>query len=66
MRKELVGEPEMLPLDGGWVRVSGKTTDVFNLSRNLLYYGKNCRVLGGKELLAEMRKLARELAEIYS
>lgn len=64
-RKELHGEPRIMPLDDGWVRVEGKTQDVFNLSRNLLYYGKNCRVLGGKDLLREMRQLARDLAEIY-
>lgn len=64
-RKELIDEPIILPLDDGWVRVEGKTYDVFNLARNLLYYGKNCRVLGGQDLLAEMRKLAAELAEIY-
>ena len=51
---------------GGWVRVEGRTLDVFDLARNLLYYGANCRVLGGPELLAEMRTLARELGEIYS
>ncbi len=65
MRKELHGEPRIMPLDDGWVRVEGKTQDVFNLSRNLLFYGKNCRVLGGKDLLRVMRKLARDLAEIY-
>ncbi len=65
MRKELHGEPRLLPLDDGWVRVVGQTHDVFNLSRNLLYYGKNCRVLGGQELLVEMRMLVRDLAEIY-
>ncbi|MBP6472234.1 MAG: WYL domain-containing protein [Chloroflexi bacterium] len=65
VRKELHGEPKIIPVDESWVRVEGKTLDVFNLSRNLLYYGRNCRVLGGKELLAEMRKLARELNEIY-
>lgn len=64
-RKELHGEPKIISVDDGWVRVEGKTLDVFNLSRNLLYYGKNCRVLGGRELLAEMRKLVADLAEIY-
>lgn len=66
IRKELNDEPQILPLADDWVRVTGKTTDVFNLSRNLLYYGRYCRVLGGPELLAEMRKLASELTEIYA
>lgn len=65
IRKELHEEPKIRVMDEGWVRVEGKTLDVFNLSRNLLYYGRYCRVLGGPELLAEMRKLARELNEIY-
>lgn len=64
-RKELHGEPKIIPVDDGWVRVEGKTLDVFGLSRNLLYYGKNCRVLGGRELLAEMRKLVGDLMEVY-
>lgn len=65
LRKELVGEPKIISVDEDWVRVEGQTHDVFNLSRNLLYYGKNCRVLGGQELLVEIRKLVRDLAEIY-
>ncbi|MFO7537871.1 MAG: WYL domain-containing protein [Chloroflexota bacterium] len=64
-RKELRGEPKIMPLDEGWVRVVGKTDDVFHLARNLLYYGRHCRVLGGPELLKEMRGLARELGEMY-
>ena len=64
-RRELVGEPTLIQLDEGWVRVEGQTHDVFDLARNLLYYGANCRVLGGRELLREMRELAAGLAEIY-
>nr|PID85231.1 MAG: hypothetical protein CSB13_09050 [Chloroflexota bacterium] len=65
MQKELDSKPTILKLDNDWVRVEGRTHDVFNLSRNLLYYGKNCRVLGGQEILREMRKLTAELSEIY-
>lgn len=65
MRKELRGEPTIMELDEGWVRVQGQTHDVFDLARNLLYYGANCRVLGGKELHREMEKLVQGLAEIY-
>lgn len=64
-RKELIGEPTITPLDGGWVRVEGKTHDVFDLARNLLYYGKNCHVLGGTELLNEIRTLVAGFIEIY-
>lgn len=64
-RKELVGEPTIVQLDEGWVRVEGTTYDVFDLARNLLYYGANCRVLGGKELMEEMRSLVAGLADIY-
>ena len=65
-RPEMIGEPEIKESDDGWVRVEGKTHDVFELARNLLYYGANCRVLGGAELLGEMKKLVTGLAGIYS
>ncbi|MCA9948911.1 MAG: WYL domain-containing protein [Anaerolineales bacterium] len=64
-RKELINSPKILELDDGWVRVEGQTHDVFDLARNLLYYGKNCRVLGGKELLRETRQLVADLTEVY-
>jgi predicted DNA-binding transcriptional regulator YafY len=64
-RRELIDPPTLMEMDEGWVRVTGKTHDVFDLARNLLYYGRHCRVLGGPELLREMRQLARELYEIY-
>lgn len=54
-----------MTLDEGWVRVEGETHDVFHLARNLLYYGGNCRVLGGPELLKEMRQLVKNLGELY-
>lgn len=64
-RRELIGPPTLMEMDEGWIRVTGKTHDVFDLARNLLYYGRHCRVLGGPELLKEMRGLARELGEMY-
>jgi predicted DNA-binding transcriptional regulator YafY len=64
-RRELIGEPQITPLDGGWVRVEGQTYDVFDLARNLLYYGGNCHVLGGKALRQETEKLVGQLREIY-
>jgi predicted DNA-binding transcriptional regulator YafY len=65
VRKELIDAPTVTPAADGWVRVEGRTLDVFDLARNLLYYGAHCRVLGGAELLEEMRGLARGLAELY-
>ena len=62
---ELINLPKIIELDGGWVRVEGKTHNIFELSRNLLYYGANCRVLGGKELREEIKKLVNGLNEIY-
>jgi predicted DNA-binding transcriptional regulator YafY len=64
-RKELLGEPVITVLESGWTRVEGRTHDVFGLARNLLYYGANCRVLGGDELLREMRGLVADLVEVY-
>lgn len=64
-RKELIDEPVISELDEGWVRVEGQTTDVFELARNLLYYGANCRVLGGPELYNEVRSLVKGLGGIY-
>ncbi|MCB0037766.1 MAG: WYL domain-containing protein, partial [Anaerolineales bacterium] len=64
-RRELVDPPKLTQLDRGWVRVEGKTHDVFGLARNLLYYGRNCRVHGGTELLYEMQTLVRQLGELY-
>jgi len=50
--------------DGSAV-VRGTTEDVFWAARTLLHYGPNCRVLGGPELLREMRALMRRMWEIY-
>ena len=64
-RAELDEEPKITPLLDGWVQVEGRTYDLFDLARNLLYYGKNCQVLGGFELLQEMEMLTKELTEMY-
>ena len=61
----LVGKQQAEPAEAGWTRVTGQAEDLFLLSRNLLYYGANCRVLGGPELLREMRQLVIGLAEVY-
>jgi hypothetical protein len=65
VRKEMRGEPRVQEVDGGWMRVEGETLDVFELARNLLYYGANCRVLGGRELLREIKSLVVSLADLY-
>ncbi|MCI0396689.1 MAG: WYL domain-containing protein [Chloroflexi bacterium] len=64
-RPELVGDVTNQEMDGGWVRVEGQTEDLFRLSRNLLYYGANCRVLGGPELAQQIRTLVADLVGIY-
>lgn len=64
-RPELTGEPRITTMDEGWVRVEGQTHDLFELARNLLYYGPRCKVLGGRELRDEMRQLVSGLAEMY-
>lgn len=64
-RKELLGNPSVTPAADGWTRVEGQTRDVFELARNLLYYGDHCRVLGGPELLAEVKGLVERLARLY-
>jgi predicted DNA-binding transcriptional regulator YafY len=61
----LVGEQQAEPAEAGWTRVIGQAEDLFLLSRNLLYYGANCRVLGGPELLREIQQLVSGLAEVY-
>ena len=62
---ELIGDPTFTLQPDGWGRVMGETYSFFNLARELLYYGGNCRVIGGAELRAEMEKLVGELVEIY-
>lgn len=47
------------------MRVEGHTGDIFRLARSLLYYGPGCRVLGGPELLAEVRGLVSKMADYY-
>jgi predicted DNA-binding transcriptional regulator YafY len=51
--------------EDGSALVQGYTDDVFWASRELLYYGAGCRVLGGLEILREMRKLVEEMAKVY-
>lgn len=64
---ELIDEPVLTEMPNGWWRVEGRTYSVFSLARELLYYGKKCRVVevGKGELLQEMREIVMDLHEIY-
>lgn len=50
--------------DGSAV-VHGETPNLFWAVQRLLQYGALCRVLGGPELLAEMRRVVGEMAKLY-
>jgi predicted DNA-binding transcriptional regulator YafY len=52
--------------EDGSVVVRGETDNVFWAARTLLYYGPNCKVLGGPEMRWEMRKIVRKMAEMYA
>jgi predicted DNA-binding transcriptional regulator YafY len=45
--------------------VHAQTNDLWRATRSLLHYGATCRVIGGGEALAEMRRMVKEMAEIY-
>lgn len=51
--------------EDGSALVRGETENLFFTVQRLLQYGPNCRVLGGTELLTEMRQALRKMAEIY-
>jgi len=51
--------------EDGSALVRGETDSLFWAVRALLHYGPNCRVLGGPEMVWEMRKIVRKMAEIY-
>ena len=52
--------------EDGSVVVRGETGNVFWAVRTLLHYGPNCRVLGGPEMLREMRTTVQKMAEMYA
>ncbi|PJF39896.1 MAG: WYL domain-containing protein [Chloroflexi bacterium] len=52
--------------DDGSATIHAMTDDLFTAARSLLYYGPNCRVLGGDALLAEFKDLVFSMAEQYS
>jgi predicted DNA-binding transcriptional regulator YafY len=51
--------------DDGSVLVRGTTDSVFWAIQSLMHYRHNCRVLGGPEMLREMRATVQKMAEIY-
>lgn len=52
--------------DDGAATIHAETDDVFYAARTLLHYGPNCKVLGGPEVLTEVRRLIREMAALYA
>jgi predicted DNA-binding transcriptional regulator YafY len=51
--------------EDGRALVHGETQNLFWTVRTLLHYGPNCRVLGGPELLREMRQVVHKMADMY-
>jgi len=49
----------------GSVVVRGETESLFWAVQTLLHYGPTCRVLGGRELLREMRAVVHRMAALY-
>ncbi len=49
----------------GWVRVAAETTNLFRARQILLSYGAGCVVLGGPEILAEIRRHVAGMASHY-
>jgi len=51
--------------EGGSALVRGETESPFWAVRALLHYGATCRVVGGPEVVREMREVVEEMAKIY-
>ena len=56
---------EIEPRADGSAVVRGETDSLFWAVRGLLHYGPTCRVLGGPEMVREMRKIVEEMWELY-
>lgn len=52
--------------EDGSAIVRGETDNLFWAVQRLLQYGPLCRVLGGPELLAEMRRVVGEMSRLYA
>lgn len=53
-------------LADGAALVAGTTYDPWDAAHTLLHYGENCTVLGGAEVLREMRKIVVAMAKNYA
>ena len=62
--KRFLNQREEKQPDGS-VIVTGETHDLFDATRKLLKYGSGCQVLEPPELVAEMKRVVREMAKIY-
>lgn len=51
--------------EDGSVVVRGETESIFWATQALLHYGANCKVLGGPEMVWEMRQVVEEMAAVY-
>ncbi len=58
-----IGEVEQR--EDGSALVRGETESLFWGVHELLHYGSTCRVLGGPEMLREMRDVVAKMAQIY-
>lgn len=61
---EIIGQQVEYREDGSAL-VRGETEELFFVVQVLLRYGSRCRVLGGPELLAEMRRTVKEMGKMY-
>lgn len=53
-------------LADGWMEVTAETRDLFWASKILLKYGENCVVQEPPELVAEMKRVVRKMAQNYA
>jgi predicted DNA-binding transcriptional regulator YafY len=51
--------------DDGSALVRGETDSLFWAVQSLLHYGPNCRVVGGPEMVREMRAVVRGMVKVY-
>jgi len=56
---------QIYPNDDGSVKVMVPSRDLFFDLRTLLHYGANCRVIGGKDALYEMKRIIEDMSAVY-
>jgi predicted DNA-binding transcriptional regulator YafY len=64
-RHRWIGVQEIERREDGSALVRGETESLFWAVQTLLHYGAQCRVVGGPEMVWEMRKVVEEMAAIY-